>query len=53
MDVRSHEVWLDVWNFINGAIVYGARATQPRQEWVQFPHNPFKKFQTEIWTGKL
>ena len=25
-----------------GAIVYGARATQPRQEWVQFPRNPFK-----------
>ena len=22
--------------------MYGARATQPRQEWVQFPRNPFK-----------
>lgn len=41
MDVRSHGVLLDVWNFINGAIVYGARATRPRQEWVQFPRNPF------------
>ena len=24
-----------------GAIVYGAQATQPRQEWVRFPRNPF------------
>ena len=31
-----------MFGILYGAIVYGARATRPRQEWVQFPRNPFK-----------
>ena len=34
MDVRSHEVWLDVWNFIWDGDVHGWRAgLKNRKRW--------------------